>query len=144
MLAVTIGNSFLLLEHTADMGIEARADSCKGLLEAMAQGLTAMIYGDSPAAAMVTAKILVHAEDPVELLVSWLNEVVYWCEKDNLVPAAFQVESISAVELRAVISGEAFDMKRHVIERQVKSVTYHQACLEKTPDGWYARVYVDL
>ena len=141
---MTLGNSFRLLEHTADMGIEARAGSCERVLEEMARGLASMIYGDSTAAATRDAKVVVHGEDPVELLVGWLNEVVYWCEKDGLVPAAFQVESISAVELRAVVSGEAFDRQRHVVERSVKSVTYHQACLEKTADGWYARVYVDL
>lgn len=141
---MTDGNRFRLLEHTADMGVEARAGSCERVLEEMARGLATMIYGDSPAAVQVEAKIVVRAEDPVELLVSWLNEVVYWCEKDSLVPAAFQVESISAVELRAVISGEPFDPERHVVERSVKSVTYHQACLEEVPGGWYARVYVDL
>lgn len=141
---MTIGPSFRLLEHTADMGIEARAASCERVLEGMARGLATVIYGDSPAAAVVVGKISVHAEDPVDLLVSWLNELVYWSEKDNLVPAAFQIESINGVELRAIVSGEPFDPRRHIVERQVKSVTYHQACLVQTPDGWYARVYIDL
>jgi SHS2 domain-containing protein len=141
---VTINNSFQLLEHTADMGIEARAGSSQKVFEEMARGMVAMIYGDSPATAMVHAKILVRGEDRAELLVNWLNEVAYWCEKDNLVPAVFHVESISDVALEAIVSGEPFDPERHVVERSVKSVTHHQACLEKTPDGWYARVYVDL
>ncbi len=141
---MTLGNSFRLLEHTADMGIEARAGSCHEVLEEMARGLTMLVFGDSPAVAKVKAEISVRAADPVELLVSWLNEVVYWSEKDNLVPTAFRVESIGDNELQATISGEPFDSERHAVERQVKSVTYHQACLEETPDGWYARVYVDL
>ncbi|MGK2905466.1 MAG: archease [Desulfuromonadales bacterium] len=142
--AVTIDNKFQLLEHTADMGIEARAGSSEKVFEEMARGLVAMIYGDSPAAARVDAKILVRSEDRIELLVNWLNEVAYWCEKDNLVPAVFHIESISDVALEAIVAGEPFDPERHVVERSVKSVTHHQACLEKTPDGWYARVYVDL
>ena len=141
---MTLGNSFRLLEHTADMGVEARAGSREQVLEEMARGLAAMIYGDSPARAAVVTKIVVRGEDSVELLVRWLNEVVYWCEKDGMVPAAFLVESSSDLELRAVVSGEVFDSQRHVVERSVKSVTYHQACLDKTADGWYARVYVDL
>lgn len=138
------GNSFQLLEHTADMGIEARAGSCVKVLEKMARGLATMIYGDSLAAAIVDAKILVRGEDRVELLVNWLNEVVYWCEKDSLVPAAFRVRSISDDALKAVVWGEPFDPERHVVERSVKAVTHHQACLEKTSGSWYARVYVDL
>jgi SHS2 domain-containing protein len=141
---VTIGKSFRLLEHTADMGVEAWAGSCEGALEEIARGLATMSYGDSPAAAVVKAAIVVQAEDLVELLVNWLNEVVYWSEKENLVPADFRIESLSNGELLATVAGEPFDPVRHTVERQVKSVTYHQACLEETAEGWHARVYVDL
>jgi SHS2 domain-containing protein len=126
------------------MGIEARAASREAVVEEMVRGLAAMIFGCSPATERVTAKLAVRAEDPVELLVSCLNEVVYWSEKDNLVPAAMHIESIRNGELLATIAGEPFDPDRHCIERQVKSVTYHQACIDETPGGWYARVYVDL
>ena len=141
---MTPAEGFRLIEHTADMGIEARAASREAVVEEMVQGLVALIFGRSPVTRRVTAKILVQAEDPVELLVSCLNEVVYWSEKDDLVPAALHVESIRNGELLATIAGEPFDPERHSIERQVKSVTYHQACLDKIPGGWYARVYVDL
>lgn len=138
------GNSFRLLEHTADMGIEAHGGSCEEVLLAIARGLANLIYGDSPVAALVSVNIRVCAEDPVELLVNWLNEVCYRCERDNLVPAAYRIESIVGGELKAVVFAEPFDPERHVIERQVKSVTYHQACLERVSTGWHARVYVDL
>jgi SHS2 domain-containing protein len=126
------------------MGIEARAASREGVVEAMAKGLSRLIFGRSQAAGLVTAGIAVRAEDPVEMLVSCLNEVVYWSERDDMVPSALHVESLDNGELRATIAGEPFDPGRHAVERQVKCVTYHQACFEKTSDGWYARVYVDL
>ncbi len=141
---MTVGNGFQLLEHTADMGIEARAGSCRELMEAMARGLVALIFGESTVRATVSAEIEVRAEDRVELLVAWLNEIVYWCENNNLVPATFRIEAAGDDELLATISGEPFDPERHSLEHQVKSVTYHQACLEETADGWYGRVYVDL
>ena len=141
---MTFGTGFRLLAHTADMGIEARAASREKVVEEMARGLTALMFGRSPAVAQVTTSFVVRADDPVELLVSWLNEVLYWSEKDNLVPASFHVGALSDGELQATIAGEPYHPRRHAVERQVKSVTYHQACLEKTPAGWYARVYVDL
>jgi len=141
---VTLGSGFRLLAHTADMGIEARAASREKVVEAMARGMTALMFGRSPAVARITTSFTVRAEDPVELLVSCLNELVYWSENGNLVPAALHVATISAGELQGTIAGEVFDPRRHGVERQVKSVTYHQACFEETPTGWYARVYVDL
>lgn len=141
---MTSGHDFRLLAHSADMGIEARATSCPGLLEEMARGLTALIFGESPTAGEVRGEIVVYAEDRVELLVAWLNELVYRVERDNLVPATFRIEALGNDYLRATFSGEPFDPRRHSVERQVKSVTYHQACLEERADGWYGRVYVDL
>ena len=135
---------YKLIEHTADMGIEAWADSAVAVLQEMAQGLKSLMFGDSPACVKMHTKIVLHAEEPVELLVCWLNEIVYWSEQDNLVPAAFCIELVNHAALRATVSGEPFDPLRHSVERQVKSVTYHQACLQKRPEGWHARVYVDL
>ena len=135
---------YKLIEHTADMGIEAWADSAVMVLVEMAQGLKALMFGESPASAKLGSEIVLHAEDPAELLVCWLNEIAYWSEKDNLVPATFRIDRLNHASLRATISGEPFDPLRHNVERQVKSVTYHQACMEKLSGGWHARVYVDL
>jgi len=135
---------YRLIEHTADMGIEARADSLPGVLRDMAKGLKALMFGDSRVFARLDTEVTVQAEDLTELLVCWLNEVVYWSERDNLVPAEFRIDLLSDKALRATVSGEPFDPVRHMVERQVKSVTYHRACLEEVAEGWYARVYVDL
>lgn len=135
---------YRLLEHTADMGIEARADSCTSVMEEMARGLVMMLFGDSPASASVVKKIQLNAENPAELMVAWLNEIVYWCERDNLVPAQLKIDTLIDGELRSTLSGEPFNPQRHHVEREVKAVTYHQVCLEKTPGGWHAKVYVDL
>ena len=135
---------YKLIEHTADMGIEAWADSDVIVLVEMAQGLKALMFGESPASAKLDTQIELHAEDPAELLVCWLNEIAYWSEKNNLVPAAFRIDLLNHAALRATVWGEPFDPSRHSLERQVKSVTYHQACLEELAEAWHARVYVDL
>ena len=135
---------YRLLEHTADMGIEARAESCLKVLEEMARGLTVLLFGNSPASANVVTKIHLREEDPVELMVAWLNEILYWCEQNNLVPVETRIDGLEEGELLATLSGEPFDQQRHHVERQVKAVTYHKAALEEASGGWYARVYVDL
>jgi SHS2 domain-containing protein len=143
-LALTETGRYRLIEHTADMGIEAWGASREAVLLAMARGLRDMTYGDSPAAEEVAVDISVTAADPVELLVAWLNEIAYRCESADLVPAGCRIVSLSEVAVRGVLSAAVFDAARHVVERQVKSVTYHNACFEKIADGWHARVYVDL
>jgi SHS2 domain-containing protein len=139
-----MNKGYRLLEHTADMGIEARAESCPKVLEEIARGLTMILFGDSPVSASVVTEIYLREEDSVELMVAWLNEILYWCEQNNLVPMETRIDAFEEGELWATLSGEPFDQKRHHVERQVKAVTYHKATLKETSGGWYARVYVDL
>jgi SHS2 domain-containing protein len=126
------------------MGIEARAESCPKVLEEMARGLTMILFGDSPVSASVVTEIHLREEDSVELMVAWLNEILYWCEQNNLVPVETRIDALEEGELWATLSGEPFDQKRHHVERQVKAITYYQACLEETSGAWHAKVYVDL
>jgi SHS2 domain-containing protein len=139
-----MNRGYRLLEHTADMGIEARAESCQKVLEEMARGLTMIWFGDSPVSASVVTRVHLHEDDSVELMVAWLNEILYWCEQNNLIPVASRIDTLERGELWATLSGESFDQKRHHVERQVKAVTYHKATLKEVSGGWYARVYVDL
>jgi SHS2 domain-containing protein len=136
--------AYRLIEHTADMGIEARAASPEAVLVAMACGLKELMFGDSPVRERLQTQVSCSGADAVEQLVAWLNEVVYWCDQDNRVPARFAVTLHEDRQLKGTIWGEPFDSRRHAMERQVKSVTYHQACLTCGGDGCFARVYVDL
>jgi SHS2 domain-containing protein len=135
---------YKFIEHTADMGIEARGKTLDEAIEEIAKGLIVMIFGEVSSLSLVRNDILVSAEEPVEMLVSVLNEIVYHIDIDNLVPAELSIEFLSETEWRGTLTGEGFDAERHHIERQVKSVTYHQARLEQVNEGWLARVYVDL
>ena len=135
---------YRLIEHTADMGIEAWGTHPEDVLLAMARGLRAIFFGTSPAHETVRYFISLAAHDPVEMLVGWLNEIVFQCEANEIVPANFQMQVFRGHKIEATMTGEPFDPQRHMVEHQVKSVTYHQACFKKSVNGWYGRVYVDL
>ena len=54
------------------------------------------------------------------------------------------VREVNSRTLKALLRGECFDPVRHRIEREIKAVTYHQASVTKTGDGWLARVVFDV
>lgn len=143
-LAVTRRPGFRLLAHTADIGLEATAPSRAELFVAAAEGFKVLIYGDSPATAASRHPVQLAAGDGAELLVAWLNEILFLCEADRLVPASFEIVDLTEQTLAAVISGEPFDPARHMVERTAKAVTYHRLVVEERPGRWYARVYIDL
>ena len=141
---MTRAAGFRLLEHTADTGIEAWASSLAGLFEEMARGLKTIIVGDHPNGPLLCRAIELTAEDNGQLLVAWLNEIIYLFDTLNLVPVRFEIDRIEAGQLRATIHGEVFDPEKHRIETQPKAATYHQLQLTKRAEEWFGRIYIDL
>jgi SHS2 domain-containing protein len=133
-----------LLEHTADMGIEASGETPEELFAQAAYALLEIIASTPQAAAREERTVTLTAADPEELLVNWLNEVLYLFENQRFFPVDFEIEEVRGNRLLARVSGEPFDPQRHLVEREVKAVTYHQLRLEKSDGMWCARVYVDL
>ncbi len=135
---------FRLLEHTADMGIEATGASIEEVFIETARGLRSMIFADTPIKATREFPIEIHGADNDELLVGWLSEILYLFEVHGLAPADFVVDEISSGTLRARVRGETFDPLRHPVEREVKAITYHQLSVARDAAGWWTRLYVDL
>ena len=136
--------NYRLIEHTADMGLSARADSREELFSACALALREMLVGASPVRAGKTRRLTVCGMDDGELLVNWLNELLYLFESEGLLLAEVKSLMFQKEELIAEILWEAFDPIRHSLEREVKMVTYHQLQVGAGERGWKARVYVDL
>ena len=135
---------FRLLEHTADMGIEATGDSLEEIFIEAARGLRSMIFGDSPITAAQEVPVEIHGADNGELMVGLLSEILYLFEVRGLAPADFVIVEIAGGILKAQVRGETFDPARHPVEREVKAITYHQLSVAKDAAGWWARLYVDL
>ena len=136
--------SFRLIEHTADMGIEVFGDDLADFFVQAARGLKEMVSVTAGAAPSEERMVEVTGGDSSELLVNWLNEILFLLETRGFFPIDFRVEEAGEDHLRARVLGEPFDPQRHRVEREVKAVTYHQLQVEAVDGAWRARVFVDL
>jgi SHS2 domain-containing protein len=133
-----------LLDHTADIGIIAYG---MDLLETFGNAAYAMfdILTDID---KIKEKdrfdLQVSASDVEELLVTWLDELLYRYETERVIFKRFVIEDMDETSLRAVAFGEKIDLLRHEVKLEIKSVTYHQLKVEKTDDGWRAQVIFDV
>lgn len=137
-------SSYRLLEHTADMGIEATAATLEELYAQAARGLIAIIFEDASGEAVSDRVVELDGSDLADLLVRWLNEVLYLIEMDHFLPCRFALDPIQDHHLRASLRGFYFKAAEMPVEREVKAVTYHRLEVRRQVSGWLARVYVDL
>ena len=121
-------NQFHLLEHTADIGIEAIATNSAGLAEQSAFGIKFLLFGEIEAESRHSEKVCADGNSAEETMVNWLNTVDYFTETG----------------LAATISGEYFDPERHRMLREIKAVTHHQTKIDQRGKLWHSTVYLDL
>lgn len=135
-------NGYEILEHTADVGLRARAPDITSLFEQATRGLCeiAGIWQDGSG---TPVEIDVEARDRNGLIVDWLNDVLYVHDAGNVAVCSVEVDEASENRARGRITvrplGEGADTAI-----QVKAVTYHQLEVRQTSTGWSATVFLDI
>lgn len=135
---------FKPLEHTADTGFEAWGEDLYSLLQNAAWALTNVVLDPAGARPGETRQLTATGGDREELLVNWLNEVLYLLDGARFVPAAIEVERLEDLVLQATVQGEPRDDERHPPRLVVKAVTFHQLAVFEREEGWGARVFLDI
>ena len=133
-------------EHTADVGFRVRAGDLADLFRTAAEGLFDYIVVNRDEVRPLEAeRVELRADAPSDLLVDWLNELIFRCETTHRLYARFDVAlDDSGTDLEATISGEAIDRDRHVLDHEVKAVTRHEASLRREGEDWVAELILDI
>ncbi len=134
---------YRILEHTADIGFEAYGASREEVLANAATALVSIITDPDAVSTKDTRTIEVGADDWEQLLVRYLNEVLYVIDGESFLPSKTEVELMKGYSLRAVLYGET-RTGDHDVRTDVKAITYHQLLFEKKDQGYSIRVFVDI
>lgn len=131
-------------EHTADVGIRARAADLDALFAETARGLFALMVDDLGAVEPVHEVTIDLEGTQVDfLLFDWLNELLFRFDCEGLLFGDFNVH-IHETSLHATARGEPIDRARHQLAYEVKAITYHGLRVEQADGGWLAEVIVDI
>jgi len=135
-----------VFDHTADLGLRIAADDLSDLFRTAAEGLFDVITADrSTIGPRESEAVELAADSPEQLLVDWLNELIFRVETRHALYARFDVRvADDGRSLRGSIAGEPMDVDRHVLDHEVKAATHHGLVLEPHGDGWRAEVIVDI
>jgi SHS2 domain-containing protein len=131
-------------EHTADLGLRVRSPDLDSLFAEAAQAMFSAIVEDLTAVQPQHAiEVILTGTDREYLLFDWLKELLYFFDAEHWLFSKFEVH-VRDDGLTATAWGEKLDCSRHVLEHEVKAITYHGLRVEQTAAGWLAEVIVDI
>ena len=130
-------------DHPADLELRVWGRNRKELFINAARG---MLDYTAPLAAPgdpVFRSVHLTASDREELLVVWLNELLFLLETEEICFRDITITNLTDREIRASLKGVKL---QPADERgpEIKAATYHQLSIRETGDGWEAHVILDL
>ncbi len=136
--------TFHLVDHTADVGVEATGRTFAEALGWISKGMFSVITDLGTVQPRESITVSVVSDDIDALVVDWLNELLYRHESDGFLAVEFRLTfDRKAVLVTGQCIGEQVDSERHTTRTAVKAATYHQ--LEVSSNGeWRIRVVLDV
>jgi SHS2 domain-containing protein len=140
-----MGYSFV--DHTADVAADLTGRTLGELFGSAAQALTDTITEISRVQPSVTQSVTLESASAEDLLVDWLNELLYRFEVQDML---FSGSNVTVEQrdgrwlLTGSVTGELFDAARHPTRVLVKSATYHALAITHDSGVWRARVVFDI
>jgi SHS2 domain-containing protein len=138
---------FEIIDHTADIGIVAYGKTKREVFINAAKGMFEIIAGENrDLKENFYAKIKLEAKSLEDLLIAWLNELLYISEVKLIILNKFKIKELSDGQIKAEIGGTKINHLSIRIKREVKAVTYHRLEIKKDEESglWRAQVIFDI
>ncbi len=132
------------IDHPADIGLRIYGSSLEELFRNAALGLFDTMVDPAAVRTPEQKKIALSADTAEELLVSWLNELLFVFETEQRLFSVFDVRFTGPAALVATVHGEPFDEQRHERRSAVKAATYHNLGIRNEQGIWQAEVVLDV
>ncbi len=130
---------FREIRHTADSAIAVWAPDLPSLFAEAARGMNHVAGAMMGQADRVKRSLVLNAENPEDLLVGFLNELVYAQEDENLGFDQFEIE-LSSTGLAADVIGSALVQ----LVKPIKAATYHNMKILRTRRGYEVEIVFDI
>ena len=135
---------FEFFDHTADLGAHVYGATKEELFQNAAAALyhalgEFKLKGDGK-----TEFLKLKADTPEELLVEFLSELLFRFDARGLLFDQIEIQELKPGYLAAKIEGAEVNLADSEPNYEIKAVTYHQAKIEPSDDGWRATVIFDV
>jgi len=135
---------FEVIDISGDVGIRVFGKDLKELFIHAALGMYSFITDIKAVEAKKTLDIQIEGDTLEDLLVSWLNELIFHFDTYGFIGRNISITEFTEGNLTARLDGEAFDPERHEGNLLIKAATYHQLSIVQTKGLWKAEVIFDI
>lgn len=134
--------TYKIMDHTADVLVRCEAGTWEGLLTSAAEALYAIALENPRTDATLPRTLRADAPGREELLIRWLQELLYLLDTQGYVAVEVEFEVLSENRLEARAKGYVCSGKDRAEE--VKSATYHHLEIRRDAGRYRAEFVLDL
>jgi SHS2 domain-containing protein len=135
--------NYEIIEHTADIGIKISGKSITEIFWKAVHATGDLLSGGVEIEPIIERGFSTKEEDIKTALVSILEEIIYFFEKDLFLPSVCSVDiekDLYQVHLKGnIVSAEDIEDGT-----EIKAVTYHRLEIKEMGDGFQATVIFDV
>jgi len=127
------------VEHTADWGLEVWALDLPGLMEEAARGMFELMGVQVSEESRCHRQLEIGADDREQLLVSFLEELLFMADAEDLAFDGFMLNLVDTNLLARLEGG-------YIVSRikEIKAVTYHYLEISETKRGLKTSIVFDV
>ncbi len=133
-----------ILDISGDVGLEVQADDLYDLFEGVASGMFGLITNTADIQEKTERRITIHSRDIDNLVIAWLNELIFIFDTDGLVPRRYEFYELTEDSVDGRIVGEEFNPQIHERRLLIKAATYHDFEIKRIGSMWWLKVIFDI
>jgi SHS2 domain-containing protein len=133
-------SSFNEIEHTADISLRVQAEDLIGLFHGAASAMLSLMSLSTDGESESVRTIEVEGIDREDLLVAWLQELLYLVETYEVGFGKIDITEISDTYLSAIVE----EIPGVVPSKEIKAVTYHGLEIKETERGFEVVIVFDV
>ncbi len=130
--------------HTADIGVRVFGKTLKELFENAAFAMFDILADLEGIKGEITQDFELTAQNHEELLISWLDELLYNFYTKNIIFYKFDVSELSEDVIVAKAFGRSVNEDRNRLKTEIKAATYYNLKIIKKDDYYEVDIIFDI
>jgi SHS2 domain-containing protein len=142
-----MSSAYKFVDHTADIAVDVEADSMEELFMASAQAWKETIFENNIIKEKEEKKIKIIESDPESLFVKFLDEMNFLFQTKKWICSSagkIMIAKNKEWNLSSILLGESFDPERHIVNLEIKAVTFHQMEVKNINGKYSTRIVFDI